>query len=122
MELYNGINLRTLGFLIVLLAVLLVPPGIKAGEITGMIIAIKDNVITIRLNPTEHIIFPGVGDEAKVSYTVGEDVFHIGSWWVSAVKDGGIVEAEPVEIIGEPTLGMDVEFGPKEKHNARKPR
>jgi hypothetical protein len=62
-------------------------------------------MITIRLDEKRR---PAAkGDIAELSFSVADEVISVGTWRVSAVKEDGTVEAEPVEIEGKPNIGME---------------
>lgn len=72
----------------------------------GNVIMTKGDLITVRLNEKGRTAT--IGDAVQVSYSVDGEVISVGTWRVSAVKDGGVLEAMPAEIKGKPNVGMDV--------------
>ncbi len=71
----------------------------------GKVIMTRGDVITVRIDEKD---WPAdEGDAVKVSYTVDGEAIQVGTWRISAVKEGGTVDALPFEIKGQPNIGMD---------------
>jgi TPR repeat protein len=77
----------------------------KFSKAEGKVIMIRGDVIHIRVNDRTQSATEG--DYVKLSYTVDGEVIPVGTWRVSTVKDGGLLEALPIEMKGKPNVGMD---------------
>ena len=79
-------------------------PGEASSGVPGKITEVRGREVTIRL---DREAVPAVGDRVELSYSFGEDTIAVGTWRVTAVRDDGRVDAEPVDARGEPTPRMD---------------
>jgi len=71
----------------------------------GKVIMIRGETVTIRLDEMNRRA--AIGDAVQLSYSVDGEVIPVGTWRVSSVKDGGLLEALPIEMKGKPNVGMD---------------
>ena len=71
----------------------------KFSKAEGKVIMIRGDVIHIRMNDRTQSATEG--DYVKLSYTVDGEVIPVGTWRVSSVKDGGLLEALPIESEGQ---------------------
>lgn len=70
-------------------------------EITGKVVGLRGDIVTIRLDSPGT---PTVGDLVMLFSRVAGEAIPVGTWRVSAVISDGMVEASPVEMLGPPSL------------------
>ncbi len=94
---------------ILLLSILLTAsfPALSASaeELKGKVIMVKGKDVTIRLEEQGYV---NQNDSIEISYDAGGTPIPYGTWRVTAVKDDGTIEAEPVEVEDQPpTIDLD---------------
>lgn len=77
------------------------------GEIKGKVTMVKAKDIVINLIGNHGGLKPAVGDIVDVSFRVADDVIPVGTWKVREIKSLDTIEAEPVEIQGDPSPSYD---------------
>jgi hypothetical protein len=73
--------------------------------VKGKVIMTRGKTVVIELEDTRRQ--PARGDTVELSFSAGGEAVPVGTWRVSRVEEDGTVEAEPVDALGEPSLGMD---------------
>ncbi|MGA8260235.1 MAG: formylglycine-generating enzyme family protein [Arenicellales bacterium] len=97
--------LRPLAFVaMALISVQAVSGGPSTVVLTGRVSSVKDNTITIKLDPSQSAS-PRPGDEAKISFAVSGDLIEVGTWRITSVE-GDVAIAEKVEAEGHVTVTM----------------
>jgi hypothetical protein len=104
-----------------------VVPGSPSSGASGKVIMLRGQDVTIQLDKGQPEA--AEGDIVELSFSAGGEVIPVGTWRVSVVKGGGIVEAKPLDPKGKPNIGMDafirvksrkvIEESIKEKEYAR---
>ena len=74
----------------------------------GKVIMKRGSNITIELSRGHQAV--AHGDIAEVSFLAGDEEIPVGTWRVTRIHDNGTVEAEPIDIMGEPNIGMDAKI------------
>jgi hypothetical protein len=101
-ELFMRNKIRIL-FLSVLLTATVQVLSSSAEELKGKVIMVKGNNVTIELKGRGFVIeFVNKGDKVEIYQDAYGIQVPYGTWRVSAVKGDGTLEAEPVEVKGEP--------------------
>jgi hypothetical protein len=89
----------------VLMAISVLPRSSSAEDLKGKVIMVKGKDVTIRLDDQGYV---NQGDIVEISYDAGGIPIPYGTWRVTAVKDDGTLEAEPVEVEDQPpTIDLD---------------
>jgi len=73
--------------------------------VSGKVIMTRGKTVVIELEDTRRQ--PARGDTVELSFSAGGEAVPVGTWRVSRVEEDGTVEAEPIDPLGEPSLGMD---------------
>jgi TPR repeat protein len=82
--------------------------GSQSSRASGKVIMLRGQDVTIQLDKGQPEA--AEGDIVELSFSAGGEVIPVGTWCVSAVKGGGIVEAKPLDPKGKPNIGMDAQI------------
>ncbi len=79
--------------------------GAEVQAVNGKVIMTRGKTVVIELEDPRRQ--PARGDTVELSFSAGGEAVPVGAWRVSRVEEDGTVEAEPIDALGEPSLGMD---------------
>lgn len=96
-------------------------PGDGASTPRGTVTMLHGSTVTIALDTAASSETVEQDDMLELFYTIDGEAIKVGTWKVSTVKNDRTVEAEPFNAIGQPSIGYQAIFLPREEKNTPPP-